>query len=220
MEKICLLYKGPAPLWQGYHTGGKKRPSPLDFFGQMYAECIGLCLKDNHSLGEKMKKYGMLAAACGLFAAAAAPAAAQDSVLKVERLSFGLGAYDVLAQDDQAVNLRVDARLAHKLFWKFQPFAGLEATTDGSIWGGAGIFADFYISPQIVFTPSTAIGLYAKNSGKDLGGPVEFRTALELAYENKRGDRFGIGIDHKSNAGIHDKNPGTESVFLTYSLKF
>lgn len=170
-----------------------------------------------------MKKYGMLAASCGLFAAAAAPlpAMAQDSILRLDRLSFGVGAYDVITGDDRAVDLRVDARFAKPLLWKIKPFAGLEATTDGSIWAGAGVYADFYITPKIVVTPSTGIGLYAKNSGKDLGGPIEFRSALELSYEfNARGDRIGVGFDHKSNAGIHSDNPGAESVFLTYSLRF
>lgn len=167
-----------------------------------------------------MKKYGMLAAACGLFAAAAAPlpAAAQDSVLRLDRLAVGVGAYDVFAGDDRAIDLRVDA-IAEPVFWKLQPFAGLEATTDGSVWGGIGLSADFYVTSNIVFTPSTGVGLYAKGGGKDLGGPVQFRTALQLSRDFGEYSA-GLGVDHKSNAGIYSDNPGSESIFLTFSKKF
>ncbi len=171
-----------------------------------------------------MKKYGMLAAACGLFAAAAAPlpAAAQDSILKLDSVFAGIGAYDPLAKDDQAVALRVDARFAKKLaFDRIQPWVGLDVNTDGSVWAGGGIFADFYVTPKFVITPSTGIGLHAKGSGKDLGGPVQFRTSLEAAFKiNPEGDTIGIFGQHTSNAGLYNKNPGTEAFGFFFRKAF
>ncbi len=159
-----------------------------------------------------MKKYGMLAATCGLFAAAAAPlpAMAQDSVLRDNgRLNFAVGYYDVM-DDEGAVDLRADYQFDKKLFWKLQPWVGLEVTTEGSVWGGFGLLADLYVTPQIVLTPSAGVGLYSDGGGKDLGGPIEFRTGLGLAYEfNDRGDRIGLNFSHLSNASIYSDNPGT-----------
>lgn len=168
-----------------------------------------------------MKKYGMLAAACGLLAAAA-PAAAQDSVLRTDnaRLNFAVGYYDVL-DDEGAVDLRVDYQSGYELPLKLQPWVGLEVTTDGSVWGGGGLLADLYITPNIVFTPSAGVGLYSQGGGVDLGGPIQFRTGVGLAYElNERGDRLGLNFSHLSNAGIYSDNPGTEIVGLTYSIRF
>ena len=52
----------------------------------------------------------------------------------------------------------------------------------------------------------------------DLGGPVEFRSGLELGYESDRGWRIGLGFDHRSNAGIESRNPGLETVHLRLSV--
>ena len=52
-------------------------------------------------------------------------------------------------------------------------------------------------------------GVYADNGGFDLGGPIQFRSGIELGYENRNGWRFGLSYDHRSNAGLYANNPGS-----------
>ena len=61
-------------------------------------------------------------------------------------------------------------------------------------------------------------GLYRAGDGLDLGGPIVFRSGIEAGWENRRGWRFGLGFDHRSNAGIYDENPGVETVHLRVSI--
>ncbi|HEU4839656.1 MAG TPA: acyloxyacyl hydrolase [Micavibrio sp.] len=167
-----------------------------------------------------MGKYALLAAFCGLLSAFAAPANAQDSVLRRDYLSLGVGYYDIM-DDADSVDLRVEYRPGQELFWMIKPWAGLEVNADGSVWGGGGILADFHATKNIVITPSFGVGLYNDGgSEKDLGHPVEFRTQLEIAYEFDNGHRLGTAFSHTSNAHLGSKNPGTETLTVYYSIPF
>ncbi len=94
----------------------------------------------NFTQGIIVKKYVFMAVLGGLLGFGI-PAQAQESA-DPSYLSLGLGIYDVL-DDDEAADVRVEYRHSDALFWKIKPWGGLEATTDGSIWAGAGVLADF-----------------------------------------------------------------------------
>jgi hypothetical protein len=66
--------------------------------------------------------------------------------------------------------------------------------------------------------PVAAAGYFHRGAGKDLGSHLEFKTGLELAYRFDDMSRIGIAFDHISNAGLTKRNPGTESLLLTYSI--
>ena len=59
-------------------------------------------------------------------------------------------------------------------------------------------------------------GLYFKGNEIDLGGPIEFRSALEIEYKVNNKYGVGIGIDHRSNAEIYDYNPGMDAYKLVF----
>ena len=61
-------------------------------------------------------------------------------------------------------------------------------------------------------------GLYFDNGGFDLGGPIEFRSGIELGYETRHGWRMALLYDHRSNAGIYEDNPGIETVQVKVSI--
>lgn len=167
-----------------------------------------------------MRNLVLLAAFCGL-AAFTTPARAQDSDTGSDPAYLGLavGYYDIFDDDDAATDFRVDYTSGNPFFWKLKPFVGLEATTDGSIWAGGGVKADFKLAPNIYLAPSLGAGLYAQGgSDKDLGSVLEFRTQLEGGYEFTNGHRVGAYISHMSNAGIDDDNPGTEVMGVEYHI--
>jgi hypothetical protein len=102
--------------------------------------------------------------------------------------------------------------------WKLAVAGGLTANVDGAFYLFGGLRRDFRLGGPWLITPAFAIALYEKGDSKDLGGTVEFRSALELGYQWANLHRIAFGIYHLSNAGIHDLNPGSNSLIVTYSL--
>jgi lipid A 3-O-deacylase len=132
-------------------------------------------------------------------------------------LSFGAGAFDFRHSDSIAAQGEIQYRSDLKL-WIFNPMAGFAATTDGAFYAYAGISLDIFLGKRLVIRPSFAPGFFEEGSGKDLGHHIEFRSAVEIAYRFDDRSRLGLEFYHRSNAGIGEKNPGEESLMLTYAL--
>ena len=131
-------------------------------------------------------------------------------------VTFHGGGYDV-NDDELAGQFNLEIR-SNWDDWYLKPFAGVMATTDAALFGYGGFLLDIYFGNRIVFTPNVAVGLYSDGDGKDLGSAIEFRSGVELAYRFDNRARLGVAFHHISNAGISDKNPGTETLTLTLSL--
>lgn len=152
----------------------------------------------------------LMAAAWGLLLAS--PARADDPAF----VAISAGYHDIL-DDHEAFEGRLEYRHDKKL-WIFKPFLGAMATSDEAAYGYAGILVDIYFGRRWVLTPSFAPGLYREGDGKDLGGTIEFRSQLELSYRFDDRSRLGISFNHISNASIYDRNPGTETLAITYAI--
>lgn len=133
-------------------------------------------------------------------------------------IRFGAGYYDI-NDDREAAEFHVEYISGAK-WWVFNPFAGMMATTDTALHAYAGIRLDVFMGRRFVITPSFAPGIYHDGDGKDLGHPVQFRSALEFAYRFDDRSRLGLSVYHLSNAGLDDNNPGTEVATLHYSFPF
>ena len=79
-------------------------------------------------------------------------------------------------------------------------------------------YIDAEIGRHFVITPELAVGYWHRGGGKDLGGPVEFKSGGEFAWRFNNNSRVGFLFDHISNAGLDKKNPGVESAMLMYSI--
>jgi hypothetical protein len=99
------------------------------------------------------------------------------------------------------------------------PAAGVMASSRGVIYPYAGLRFEIPLGERWVFSPGSAAGLYYRDHGKNLGGALEFRSHVELAYRLPWGGRIGVCFYHLSNGGLFDFNPGTESAVLTYTAK-
>lgn len=164
-----------------------------------------------------VKKFVYMAAFTALVATSSA-ANAQESV-DSSTLGAGVGIWDVFDGEDTATDFRVEYRHGNPVFWKIKPWAGAEFTSDGSVWGGGGVLADFKPADNIYITPSIGIGLYGQGgSDKDLDHPIEFRTQIEGGYQFMNGHRVGVALSHLSNADLGDDNPGTEVLNLYYHV--
>ena len=132
---------------------------------------------------------------------------------------FAISAGQVLerrASEASEVYLRYD--LGHKR-GPFGTAAGLSVGEHGETWVGFGQTYTIQMRNAPIFAELHSMpGLYLDNGGFDLGGPIEFRSGIEVGYENDRGWRFGLSYDHRSNAGIYDDNPGIETVQFRVSV--
>ncbi len=137
-------------------------------------------------------------------------------------LSFGVGYFDALRaikddDADDAADFRLEYRHDEKL-WIFKPWAGIEATSEGGIWGGGGVLVDIYFGNRVVLTPSFGVGAFTEGDGLDLDSVIEFRSQIELAYRFNDRSRLAFAISHISNASIGDTNPGVEIATVYYHL--
>ena len=132
-------------------------------------------------------------------------------------LTFGLGVFDML-DDDSSVAGAIEGRSGNKLGF-IGPLAGIIGNVDGDILGYAGFYADFAIG-DLIISPQTGVGAYEHGDGNDLGGTLEFFSALTVSHRFENRSQLGMRIGHISNLNLYDKNPGTDLLLLHYGIAF
>ena len=100
----------------------------------------------------------------------------------------------------------------------FQFTYGASVTEDGGVWVGLGNTTTYQLTPRWYAQFHSMPGIYMKGDDVSLGGDIQFRSGVELGYENRSGVRMGLSIDHRSNAGIYSNNPGMETVQFRVSI--
>lgn len=162
-----------------------------------------------------------LAAAGALVATLAAPVPAPAADL-VEGLALSAGVFNVLNSETSAeggleLRLRPLALGTAELPWVLRPAAGAMATSEGAVYGYAGFRLEVPAGERWTLTPQAAAGVYERGDEKELGGSIQFRSGLELAYRVNPGNSLGAVFYHLSNAGLERPNPGSESLVLFWS---
>ena len=162
-----------------------------------------------------------LAAALLAAAFAAAPAPAADLV---DGFALSAGVFNVLNDADTAEG-GFEARL-RPLFegawskpWVLRTAVGAMANTDGGLYGYAGFRLEVPVGERWLLVPQTAAGIYDRGDGKEIGGSIQFRSGLELAYRLDEAHSLGAVFYHLSNAGLERPNPGSESLALVWSWR-
>lgn len=144
-------------------------------------------------------------------------------------LGFSAGRFDALRDNDRtkrAIDFRVEyrsglsllPRIAPQTFsgwdktFQIRPMAGIEATSDGALYGYGGFVFDIFLTKNIFLSPSEVVGLFYRGNGKRLGSFVEFRSTIEAGYRFDNNMRLSASLGHISNAGLTSYNPGTEII--------
>lgn len=165
-----------------------------------------------------LQKIGQVAVILGFFSATQAIAAPQADGLQTDYLTGYVGYVDVIRNSWNATQFGAEYR-AKPIYYGLRPMVGISDTTDGSVYGYAGLNYDIPLwNKQVYLIPNFAAGAYAKGDGKPLGGAIEFRSGLELDYQLKNSQRVGVAFNHISNASIYYHNPGIETVLVSYSI--
>ena len=161
-----------------------------------------------------MRNLVALVAGAGLalVVAAAKPAAAQDG----DFLAFSLGAFDFI--NETTTEARIEYRSGWKTF-NVGPMLGVMFNSKASLYVYGGFYLDLSFGRWVVM-PNLAVGAYYEGNGKDLGHVIEFHSGVEVSYRFDNRSRLGIALHHISNANIGDRNPGAESLVVTYAIPF
>ncbi|MCC5993465.1 MAG: acyloxyacyl hydrolase [Rhodobacteraceae bacterium] len=106
-----------------------------------------------------------------------------------------------------------------RAFWNLQPVLGVSYAGNGSAYIGAGSAYTLRSDNSGLFARLSSIaGIHKRGSGRNLGGPIQFRTSIDVGVMTSRGTEFGIGADHRSSARIYRPNPGLNTVYMFATL--
>ncbi|MGA1868015.1 MAG: acyloxyacyl hydrolase [bacterium] len=130
-------------------------------------------------------------------------------------VGFGLGG---VFDDEQLTYSFIEYRPAY-YFNILSPWITLEKA-EKELYIGMGLLFDIKLNDCWIFTPSFGVGYYDHNEGVDLGSLLEFRSSFEIARPFNNKSRLGVGFGHYSNANLGYRNPGLESLRITYSIPF
>ena len=133
-------------------------------------------------------------------------------------LAMNLGAFNVFNTSRTQGLFEVEFYPNWKA-WFFYPFAGAFVTTNTSASIFAGVTIPIQVKRRLLVRISFAPGLYSSIDKKgDLGYLLEFRFSLKLAYIFNNQGRLGIQFAHISNANIGQRNPGSETLVISYEI--
>ncbi len=139
---------------------------------------------------------------------------------------IGLGQDDVLnATDTQSVAFVIEYH-ANPFFSgdisDYSLAVAGQVDGDSDVWLGIGVYALWSVrDSNWFFDGSFMPGYYGRGSdGTPLGGNIQFRSLVGVGYKISNTQRVSLAIDHKSNAGLEDKNPGSETLVLRYTKRF
>ncbi len=158
-----------------------------------------------------------LSVALAAMLAAALPAPAHEWFAKdPPLLSLGAGVAQIF-DSHQEVFWGVEYRPAFRLLHA-GPWFLFGTGKNDEFYAAAGVLLNLELGRGWVLTPGFGAGYYNASSGLDLGFDAEFRTSIELARRLPSGHKLGLCFAHLSNGSLSDRNPGTETFGLSYSL--
>jgi lipid A 3-O-deacylase len=160
---------------------------------------------------------GKLILTAAVLISAISSAFAGGKVAGPDHLMIGPGLFDV-DRDHPKLLGQIEYRWDVK--HHVRPLAAFSISTDQNFFVCGGVGYDIFFGKKIVLTPSFAPGLYYHGKGKHLGFPLNFRSALEIAYVFHNQGRFGAQFNHISNAHILHKNPGANTLYIFYAIPF
>ena len=165
---------------------------------------------------------GFVAALCG--AASAVMLVISPALADPGQFTVGAG---VSRDQDHVFEAQANYRFGWGFFGGDGAFRGLKpiiggmVNADGGLMGYAGLAAPLqFDNRRWEIQPWAAMGGYYRGDGVDLGGTFQFNLGLGISYAVINNGRIGVAWTHISNANIHDKNPGVNSVLGTWTWMF
>lgn len=131
-------------------------------------------------------------------------------------LTLGVGTPEIF-DGGHGVFWTVEYRPAFR-FHHIGPWFFVGTGKNNEFYAALGLLMNIELGRGWVLTPAFGGGYYKASGGLDLGLDAEFRSSLELARRFTNGHRVGICLSHLSNGALSDRNPGTETIGIVYSI--
>lgn len=98
---------------------------------------------------------------------------------------------------------------------------GVAARADhgGNTWVGAGFALNYALSDTTFIEASFMPGYYSEGD-RELGGHLHFRSLIGFGWAVSPRGALMLSLDHISNGNLHEYNPGTETVALSWRMAF
>lgn len=175
---------------------------------------------------KRLVPYLLAAGSLALLAPARAPAQepggpSRPALTEVALWAGRFDAFETTATNEAGVELRYRPfwRGTSPIAWRLEPAWGAMATDRHAAYLWTGLRLELALGRRWRLVPQTGVGLYRHGDDKDLGGPVEFRSGLELDLAVGAHQDLGLVFYHLSNAVLYDLNPGEESLVLAWSWR-
>jgi hypothetical protein len=140
-------------------------------------------------------------------------------------LALSVGEWDIENNHgDGPVEAGFVLRLTNTVVHRFEngailvPAFGAMATEENAFYGWAGGAVEIPLGARWLLVPELGAGVYERGDGKNLGGQLEFRSGVAASYRTSEALSVGVQFYHLSNAGVHDVNPGTNSLVLVLGI--
>lgn len=132
-------------------------------------------------------------------------------------IKVGIGKYDFHQPKYRSDEYTLEYR--RNLFWpNFRGFLCYSSTHHASMFWSVGMSYDIPLGKHFYVSPFFGPGLFMRGGGKDLGLVFQFRSGAEFSLNLPHRYRLGLQIHHTSNAHFGSKNPGQESLLITFSI--
>jgi hypothetical protein len=134
------------------------------------------------------------------------------------------GIFDITDLEDEAPEGRLEYLAGYRVldygpyFRGFGPVVGIMANGDGGVFGYGGVFADIRLDERVMVRPEAGLGGDRRGDSRELGGVFQFHLSVDVAYRFDGGQRLGITFAHISNASVNGRNPGNDSLLLTFAV--
>ncbi|GGA28711.1 acyloxyacyl hydrolase [Neptunicoccus cionae] len=142
-----------------------------------------------------------------------------------QELVYGLGGVRYSSdpsQSDTQVSLEYRTAPFHqRRFTNFRWGGAVVGHTRGDLWAGLGIVVQKELDENWFVEGSFMPGIYHGSSQETkLGNAIEFRSLLAVGYKVSDKTSISLAIDHRSNGGLSDHNPGVNGLSLRLHRKY
>lgn len=146
-----------------------------------------------------------------------------DSLFANGRLAVGAGIFGVF-DNGQLLTLKLGYEFAPLSdYWEIRPLAQFMVHDRGAYHVSVGAIRDFEVDDTWSWGISTSVGYYhedSSNSTDELGYDVEFYSAISATYKLDNQSAVRAELGHISNGSLGDRNPGSESIMVSYLYQF
>ncbi|MDX1588911.1 MAG: acyloxyacyl hydrolase [Oleiphilaceae bacterium] len=137
--------------------------------------------------------------------------------LDVPLIQFNVGQVGIDKHLEEPWRYELQYRFAPRTPYRLVPSLSIAWANNDANYLAAELRRDFRLNGPWLLTPSFGVGRFNNRLNLDLGKALEFRSGLELSYQSDAGYRLGAAIFHLSNGSLSDKNPGTETLVVTFT---